>query len=257
MPSALEDALDNWDPSSHDNARKPSLLYMIPTGQNPTGATQSEQRRRDIYKIAQKHDLYIIEDEPYYYLQMQPYTGPDTSSVPPPASHEDFLSSLVPSYLNMDIDGRVMRLESFSKVIAPGTRAGWIVASEQIIERYVRQAEVTTQCPSGISQLVLFKLLEESWGHSSYLDWLIYLRMEYTARRDTICGACEEWLPKQVTAWDPPFAGMFVSPSRLFKYHHIVLRLTQLPALDQNSLAQAPLGLYQWLHRDRGRGFPR
>ena len=211
LPPSLEDVLTNWDPSAHNNASKPWLLYTIPTGQNPTGATQSEQRRRDIYTIAQKHDLYIIEDEPYYFLQMQPYTGPDAPSAPPPASHESFLSSLVPSYLGMDTDGRVMRLDSFSKVIAPGTRTGWIVASEQIVERFVRHSEVTTQNPSGVSQLVLFKLLEEAWGHSGYLDWLVHMRMEYTARRDNICGACEKWLPKEVTVCNPPMAGMFVS----------------------------------------------
>jgi len=211
IPSALEDILTHWDPSAHSNASKPWLLYTIPTGQNPTGATQSKQRRRDIYQIAREHDLYIMEDEPYYFLQMQPYTGQDAPSVPPPASHEDFLSSLVPSYLSMDIDGCVMRLDSFSKVIAPGTRTGWVTASEQIVERFVRHSEVTVQNPSGVSQLVLFKLLEETWGHSGYLDWLVYMRMEYTARRDNICEACETWLPKEVTILNPPMAGMFVS----------------------------------------------
>lgn len=212
VPNILESTLDNWNPSVHDNAAKPWLLYTIPTGQNPTGATQSEQRRRDIYRVAQKHDLYIIEDEPYYYLQMQPYTG-SAPTAPPPSSHEDFLSQLLPSYVSMDTDGRVLRLETFSKVIAPGARLGWIVASEQIVERFVRHSEVTVQNPSGISQLVLFKLLEEAWGHAGYFEWLINLRMEYTARRDNICVACEQWLPQEVTEWSAPMAGMFVSLS--------------------------------------------
>lgn len=215
IPDALDSALENWDPSLHNGACKPWLLYTIPTGQNPTGSTQSEQRRHEIYKIAQKHDLYIVEDEPYYFLQMQAYTGPSAPDVPPPSSHEDFLHQLVPSYLSMDTDGRVMRLDSFSKVIAPGTRTGWITASEQIVERFGRHSEVSTQNPSGISQLVLFKILEEAWGHAGYLEWLTNLRMEYTARRDIICEACERWLPKEVTEWSPPMAGMFVSPLSL------------------------------------------
>ena len=98
IPSILDSTLENWDPSVHDNAKKPWLLYTIPTGQNPTGATQSEHRRREVYRVAQKHDLYIIEDEPYYYLQMQPYTGPSDPTVPPPSSHEEYLSQLVASY---------------------------------------------------------------------------------------------------------------------------------------------------------------
>ncbi|KAL8846339.1 MAG: hypothetical protein Q9221_008579 [Calogaya cf. arnoldii] len=208
LPSHMDDLLTNWSPSER-GAKKPFLLYTVPTGQNPTGATQSAQRRRELYAVAQKHDLYILEDEPYYFLQMQPYTGPDAPDVPPPSSHEAFLEALVPSLLSMDIDGRVMRMDSFSKVIAPGMRTGWITASAQIIERIVRQAEVSTQMPSGVSQLVLFKLLDETWGHEGYLDWLIWMRLEYTRKRDNIVIACEKFLPKEVASWVAPEAGMF------------------------------------------------
>ena len=209
LPSHLDSLLCNWDPSAHENARKPFLLYTVPSGQNPTGATQSLKRRKDIYRVAQKHDLYILEDEPYYFLQMQPYTGPNAPDVPPPATHEEFLKTLVPSLLSMDIDGRVMRLDSFAKVIAPGMRVGWITASEQIVERFVRHSETSTQNPSGTSQVILFKLLEEAWGHSGYLDWLVNLRLEYTKRRDNICYASDKYLPKEVASWVPPMAGMF------------------------------------------------
>ena len=209
IPSHLDSLLTAWDPAAHSNARKPWLLYIVPSGQNPTGATQSLQRRKEIYRVAQKHDLYILEDEPYFFLQMQPYTGRNAPDVPPPASHEDFLKALVPSLLSLDVDGRVMRLDSFSKVIAPGLRLGWITASEQIVERFVRHSETSTQSPSGASQLIMYKLLEETWGHSGYFDWLINLRLEYTSRRDNICYACEEYLPSEVASWNPPMAGMF------------------------------------------------
>lgn len=135
LPESLDQILTNWDEGAK-GARKPFLLYTIPTGQNPTGATQSVQRRRDVYKVAQKHDLYIAEDEPYYFLQMQPYTGAGSASPPPPSSHDEFIRSLVPSYLSLDVDGRVCRFESFSKVVSPGSRVGWIVASEQVIDRF-------------------------------------------------------------------------------------------------------------------------
>lgn len=213
LPSHMDFILTNWDPSSRQGAPKPWLLYTVPSGQNPTGATQGEQRRRDIYSCAQKHDLFILEDEPYYFLQMQTYTGPEAPTPPAPSSHEEFLASLVPSLLSMDVDGRVMRMDSFSKVIAPGTRIGWITASEQIVERYIRHGELATQNPSGVSQVVLYKLLEEAWGHAGYLDWLIYLRMQYARRRDNICEACNQFLPKEVTSWNPPAAGMFVGSS--------------------------------------------
>ncbi|KAJ5776621.1 uncharacterized protein N7511_001632 [Penicillium nucicola] len=208
LPESMDDILSNWDEKAR-GARKPFVLYTIPTGQNPTGATQSAERRRAVYKVAQKHDVIIVEDEPYYFLQMQPYVGEDAQSVPPPATHEDFIDSLTPSYLSMDVDGRVVRLESFSKVISPGSRVGWIVASDQIIERFIRNFETSSQNPSGIAQIALFKLLDEHWGHSGYLDWLINLRMSYTARRDSLVHACEKHLPREIAHWVAPAAGMF------------------------------------------------
>ncbi|KAJ5902787.1 Aromatic amino acid aminotransferase [Penicillium taxi] len=208
IPEAMDDILSNWDVNAR-GARKPHVLYTIPTGQNPTGATQSAERRRAVYKVAQKHDIYIVEDEPYYFLQMQPYVGDGAAAPPPPASHDEFIKALVPSFLSMDVDGRVCRLESFSKVIAPGSRVGWIVASEQMVERLVRNFEVSSQNPCGISQLVLFKLLDEHWGHTGYLDWLIHVRMQYTGRRDALLHACEKHLPSEIAHWVPPTAGMF------------------------------------------------
>ena len=181
------------------------------SGQNPTGATQGTERRKAIYAVAQKHDLIIIEDEPYYFLQMDPYLGPDAPPVAPPASQEEFLGALVPSFVRLDVDGRVVRLDSFSKVLAPGSRIGWAVLSEQLAERMVRHNEVSVQNPGGFSQIILFKLLEEEWGHAGYIDWLMHMRKEYTNRRNAILDACEKYLPKSVVSWTPPAAGMFVS----------------------------------------------
>lgn len=208
LPESLDQILSEWDEKAR-GARRPFVLYTVPSGQNPTGATQGVQRRRDIYRVCQKHDVYILEDEPYYFLQMQPYTGPDAPDVPPPKTHEEFLKSLVPSLLSMDVDGRVMRMDSFSKVISPGSRVGWVTASQQIVDRYVKHADVSTQGPSGMSTLILFKLLDEHWGHPGYLDWLIHIRMEYTSRRNVILEACEKFLPKDIVSWKAPMAGMF------------------------------------------------
>lgn len=206
LPEDMDELLTNWDEKAR-GAAKPHLLYTVPSGQNPTGATQSAQRRAEVYKVCQKHDVFIVEDEPYYFLQMQPYKA----DVPPPSSREEFLKVLLPSFLKIDVDGRVLRLESFSKVLSPGSRTGWIVGSEQIVERFARHFESSNQNPSGFAQLALFKLLDEEWGHAGYLDWLMHLRMEYTRRRDALLEACEKYLPQEVTSWVPPSAGMFVS----------------------------------------------
>lgn len=70
------------------------------------------QRRKDIYKVCQKHDIIILEDEPYYFLQMEKYGEP-------PSASTDLLSSLIPSFMSLDVDGRVLRLDSLSKVLPP------------------------------------------------------------------------------------------------------------------------------------------
>ena len=208
LATGLDEILNTWDEKGR-GAPKPFVLYTVPSGQNPTGATQGEQRRRDIYAVAQKHDLYIFEDEPYYFLQMQPYLGQGQPEAPLPKSREEFLESLIPSLLSMDVDGRVMRMDSFSKVIAPGFRVGWITASEEVVQQYTKHADVSTQGPSGLSQLMLFKLLDEHWNHGVYLDWLVHIRIEYTRRRNVILGACEKYLPREIVSWVPPAAGMF------------------------------------------------
>lgn len=205
IPALLDQQITNWDASQ---GRKPRVLYTIPTGQNPTGSTLSANRRRELYAVAQKHDLIILEDEPYYFLQMQPYTA-DAPDEPLPKTAAEFLKALVPSILSMDTDGRVVRLDSFSKVIAPGCRAGWLSGCARFMERALRSNEVSIQSPSGFSQIMLHRLLS-TWGHAGYLNWLVHIRAEYTRRRDALLRAMEEFLPKEYCSWSPPTAGMFV-----------------------------------------------
>lgn len=241
LPASLDDILSTWDEQARGGP-KPFLVYTVPTGLNPTGATQSLQRRKDLYAIAQKHDLYILEDEPYYFLQMEPYNpSPPSQATPqsaesPAQSHQAFLASLVPSYLSLDTDGRVMRMDSFSKVIAPGSRAGWITASAQIVERYVKHADLSTQCPSGMSQLILYKLLDEHWGHAGYLSWLMHIRLEYTQRRDVMLAACDRHLPRAIVSWDPPAAGMF---------HWLTVDASKHPAYATKSIKQLETEIFE------------
>ncbi|VUC24238.1 unnamed protein product [Clonostachys rosea] len=211
-PDSLRHILETWDPAQHGGSPKPFLYYAIPTGQNPTGSTQSTERRKEIYRVAQEHDLLICEDDPYYFLQMDqfdPSPKPRDTPINKPSA-ADLVKMIVPSFLALDTDGRVIRMDSFSKVISPGLRVGWVTAPEQIIERYKKHADVSTQSPSGLSQIALFKLLDEQWGHAGFFDWLLHLRSEYTQRRDVAAHACERYLPKSLLSWSVPEAGMFL-----------------------------------------------
>lgn len=213
-PKALESMLSGWDESTQ--GRKPRVMYIIPTGQNPTGSSIPPERRKEIYAIAQKHDLIILEDEPYYFLQMPEY---DPNRAPngdasqeqqgQGSAQEQLIASLVTSFLRLDTDGRVIRFDSFSKTIAPGTRCGWMTGAAQMLERATRHNEVTIQSPSGFSQIILYNMLALQWGHEGFFKWLRYIRHVYTERRDNSMRALDAYLPKGVARWTPPIAGMF------------------------------------------------
>lgn len=226
----LEFVLKNWDQGEmlgqrkYGGAPRPRVLYTVPTGQNPTGATQSEERRRAILSICEEFDVFILEDEPYYFLQMEQYESKvntnghingDGLNGHREVEHESaadlkaFIDGLVPSYLSLSKTGNVMRLDSFSKIIAPGSRTGWVTGPADLIERFIRASEVSAQNPSGFSMVALYKLLEEEWGHEGFLRWLLNLRSEYSHRRDGIVEACEMHLPTDVVKFEAPMAGMF------------------------------------------------
>lgn len=140
-----------------------SVLFRV--GQNPTGVTIPVSRRREIYRLCRVHDIIIIEDDPYWYLQYPSAMKPESplaqlqDLVPKVKSGFPFLDSLIPSYLSIDADGRVVRLDTFSKTVAPGCRLGWITAQPAIVERILRITETSTQQPSGFVQSLIAELL--------------------------------------------------------------------------------------------------
>lgn len=106
--------------------------------------------------------MIIVEDDPYTFLQFPQYDlGAPSALVAQTA--EQFKTSLVPSFLKYDIQGRVIRMDTFSKTIAPGSRVGYFIANPVFTERLLRGTEVETQAPSGWSQIILSKLLW-NWG---------------------------------------------------------------------------------------------
>lgn len=201
-------------------------------GHNPTGVLLSLERRKALYAVCSKFDVIIVEDDPYWYLQFpsaateegksrnRPPVADALSSSPDPkparsSSGYAFLDSLVPSFLNLDTDGRVVRLDTFSKTVAPGCRLGWITAQPALVERYVRITEVSTQQPSGfvqsvISELVLGAQPPEAtrawlslrtqreraafggWQTAGWVRWLEGLRGMYERRMARMCRILDD-----------------------------------------------------------------
>ncbi|KAJ6613492.1 PLP-dependent transferase [Mycena sp. CBHHK59/15] len=173
---------------------EPHVIYAVPIGENPTGTTTEIARKKEIYQICVEFDIIIVEDDPYYFLQEGPYT-PKLQRAHEGGSGPDddirFLASLAPSYLKVDYQGRVIRLDTFSKTIAPGCRLGWYTCNPVFAERLERQAETSTQAPCGFGQaLVTTALLE--WGYEGYIRWLKALRLQYTLRRDFLLDCLAE-----------------------------------------------------------------
>ena len=108
IPESLKSTLAN-------STAKPKVLYINPTGANPTGTVLTADRRKEIYNIASEHEMLILEDDPYYFLQ--------------------YLPDRPPSFLSMDSEGRVIRFDSFSKVLSSGVRLGFVTGPPPLIER--------------------------------------------------------------------------------------------------------------------------
>ena len=153
--------LENWE-QTHPNKKKPKLLYTIPTGQNPTGMTVSMEKRKRIYELCCKHDIIIMEDDPYGYLKFPKYDA-NTPTYNPyksntPGGTADWTidhyinKTLMPSYITLDTEGRVLRCETFSKICAPGLRLGFVVGNQYLIKKLMNVIDVSTREPCGLSQ---------------------------------------------------------------------------------------------------------
>ncbi|KAK3696342.1 hypothetical protein LTR37_018007 [Vermiconidia calcicola] len=220
----LQEVLENWD---HKKGKRPQLMYTVTMGQNPTSGVLSLQRRREIYALCCKYDIIIVEDDPYWYLQYPSSTAINTTTTSDPAntsfnpdvpmfanaepvpdgwrsSGYAFLDSLVPSSINIDTEGRVIRLDTFSKTVAPGCRLGWISAQPEFCERLLRITESSTQQPSGFVQSMIAELLlgpdqdglkkslkkggkgglpsGEGWKADGWIRWVEGLRGNYERR---------------------------------------------------------------------------
>jgi kynurenine/2-aminoadipate aminotransferase len=180
VPSKLRQILEN-----HKGA-PPKFLYTVPNGSNPTGASLTLERKKEIYQLAQEYDFIIVEDDAYYYLQFQERT---------------------PTFLSMDVDGRVIRLDSFSKIVAPGLRLGFATGPPPLIQRLNMHMQATALHPSGLSQAILLGILE-SMGMSGLLEHTKKISEFYRDRMHIFLKLVEKHLTG-LAEWNPPAAGMF------------------------------------------------
>ena len=228
----MADLLDNWSTGPYQGLSKPTVLYTIATGQNPTGMTLSMDKRRQIYAIAQKHDLVIVEDDPYGYLRFPKYDQADPMRNPyvddKTLTMQTYIDEyLVRSFMTIDTDARVVRLETFSKVFAPGVRVSFVAANKFLIQKMLDYTEVSTRAPSGVSQAVVYTAVKqmaepflEETDHDfskasmrGWFRWVMKVAGQYTHRRNVMFKALQETEAFQKGYFSilEPSAGMFVN----------------------------------------------
>lgn len=189
----------------------PSAVYLVPIAQNPTGITMSLGRKQEIYTMCRTLDLVIIEDDAYYYL----YLGED--EVPGDYSLEALpgTTRLPQSLLSMDTDGRVIRIDTISKFIAPGFRLGWISGPESFVFKYQVFQECSGQFPSGLSQSVFLQMVK-AWGVAGLDHHVRLMQRHYKQQRDAMYEALAAGLSRYMSSSSPqvqllrPSGGMFM-----------------------------------------------
>ncbi|KAK4689309.1 hypothetical protein P7C73_g797, partial [Tremellales sp. Uapishka_1] len=227
IPGDLEDVLSNWDESIR--GRKPHLIYTIPCGQNPTGSVMPAERYDRIYEICSKHDVIIMEDDPYFALQYKSYEADITkreailaharetmAKVPLGEEHSHAVAQVfndyagIRSYLSRDTEGRVVRIDTFSKIFGPGIRTGWIACNSLFAERLTRLGETSTQSPNNVGQAILASYLSpEHWGVSGFMRWMWAVRLEYQMKRDYFIDCLAKYCDPNLVSTRPCGGGMF------------------------------------------------
>jgi len=181
----------------------PRLLYLVPTAQNPTGITMPESRRREIYSVARDYKLLLLEDDPYYFLSLGPAEA--TCEAEMPGLNP---GSVPPSFLAIDTDARVCRLDSCSKFLAPGFRLGWMTAPKPIIDKMAIMAEVLTWSLSGFTQQAFIRCQQQLGRDGLHLH-VQRMQWAYRQRRDWLMKAFEQHL-SGLASWNVPHEGMFL-----------------------------------------------
>ena len=162
------------------------LLYIIPTFQNPSGITTSEQKRKAILALAKKYDIIILEDNPYGELR---FKGKD-----------------VPTLKSMDTEGRVIYCSSFSKILSAGMRVGFVIADEKIIQKMAvaKQGE-------DVHTNIFFQMLCYRYMTEYDLDKHIQsINAIYHRKCKLMLDNIEKYIPSDKVTFTSPEGGLFV-----------------------------------------------
>jgi len=164
------------------NEIMPKFFYTIPNYQNPKGVTMSLERRRELLRVASEYGFLVVEDDAYGELV--------------------FEGEVQPTLKELDTEDRVIHLGTFSKVIGPGVRLGWVFAEPTIVDQVRRLQPGST---NGLAQTAVARYCS-TVEFDERVQWL---RDSYRRRRDAMLEALEAFMPDYVQ-WTRPQGGFFV-----------------------------------------------
>lgn len=182
LPAALDQQLAQLTATG----KHPSFLYTIPTYHNPTGRALSEERRLEILRLARHHGLLIVEDDVYRDLS---FDGPVPAS-----------------FYALSGGQQALSIGSFSKTLAPGLRVGWLLGSQDAIQRCINCG--TTQMGGGANPFTS-RIIAEYCQQGHWSSHIANLRSLYKIRRDVALSALSRSMPAQVE-WTHPRGGFFI-----------------------------------------------
>lgn len=161
------------------------FMYLIPNFQNPAGVTLSLERRKKVLELSHQYNVPIIEDDPYGEIR--------------------FEGKGLPSLVQLDNVGNVIALRTFSKILAPGLRLGWVIANKDVLRKFVIAKQGADLCSPSSTQYIADEFIRQ--GHmESYLD---LVRKTYKKKKDTMLEALEKYFPEEAE-WTKPKGGMFI-----------------------------------------------
>ena len=161
------------------------LIYTIPNFQNPSGVTMSVEKRKALYEIARDNGIFIIEDNPYGELT--------------------FDGVKLPTIKSMDEAGVVLYSGSFSKILAPGLRLGYLIAPKNFTEKVVLGKQVSDVHTALLPQLLALEFMKRY----DIGELIEKMRTLYKKKCDVLIGAMKEYLPENIT-YTVPGGGLFV-----------------------------------------------
>jgi 2-aminoadipate transaminase len=182
LPSVLEQQIVQL----HARGTFPSMLYTVPNFHNPTGRTLPATRRTEIIRLARRYNFLIVEDDVYHDLS--------------------FEGAVPASFYELAEGKQVLSIGSFSKTLAPGLRLGWLLGSEQDIQRCVNSG--TTQMGGGANPLTAY-MVAEYCRNGAWEKHIERLQSLYKIRRDRTISALERYMPAHVQ-WTHPAGGFFI-----------------------------------------------